>query len=213
MRWMVTPIEDYALLSNCRTAALISREGRIDWLCLPRLDSASVFAALLGKADDGSWALRPVDETATASRRYDGDTFVLITRWETSSGVAEVHDFMPVGPDPHVAIDRTDLVRRVVGVSGTVEFALDLRIRFDYARAMPWVRQTGTEEAPEMTAMAGPDALVLRGIRLRPDDHRHTSVFTVGAGEQRDMTMSWFPSFREAPDPLDVPHALDQTKQ
>lgn len=134
---MSTPIEDYALLSNCRTAALVSRDGSIDWLCLPRLDSASVFARLLGGDDDGSWRLRPTDENATVSRRYDDDTFMLITRWETATGVAEVHDLMTVDTDPHVAVDRTDLVRRVVGVSGTVEFEVDLRVRFDYANALP----------------------------------------------------------------------------
>ncbi len=208
---MPTPIEDYALLSNCRTAALVSREGRLDWLCLPRLDSAAVFAALLGETEDGMWSLRPSGE-ATATRHYDGDTFVLVTRWETPTGVAEVHDVMPVGPDPHVAIDRTDLVRRVIGITGTVEFEVELRIRFDYARALPWVRQTGTDAAPELLAMAGPDAIVVRGIRLQADERRHTAAFTVGAGERRDLVLTWFPSFRPVPDALDVGHALAQTR-
>lgn len=209
---MVTPIEDYALLSNCRTAALVSREGRIDWLCLPRLDSPSVFAALLGGADDGCWGLRPSADDARATRRYDGDSFVLVTRWVTATGVAEVHDAMPAGADPHANIDRTDLVRRVVGVSGTVEFDVDLRIRFDYARAMPWVRQTGTDDAPELIAMAGPDALVLRGLRLHADGHRHTATVRVAAGESVDLTLTWFPSFRPVPEPLDVTGALSRTR-
>ncbi len=212
---MVTPIEDYALLSNCRTAALVSRDGRIDWLCLPRLDSPSVFAGLLGDADDGGWQLRPTDQDATVSRRYDDDTFILITRWETTTGVAEVHDFMPVGPDPHVAINRTDIVRRVIGVLGTVEFSVDLRIRFDYARAMPWVRQTGTDEQPELVAMAGPDALVVRGIRLTADDHcyNHSARFHVHDGDHVNLTLTWFPSFRPVPKPLRVKKALKQTRQ
>lgn len=209
---MVTPIEDFALLSNCRTAALVSREGGIDWLCLPRLDSASVFAALLGDADHGTWRLRPIDDAARAERRYDGDTFILVTRWETPTGVAEVHDFMPVGPDPHVAIDRTDLVRRVVGISGTVTFAVDLRIRFDYARALPWVRQTGDAATPELIAMAGPDALVLRGVRVRADGERHGGTFDVRAGERADLTLTWFPSYRPVPEPLDVAEAHDATR-
>ena len=150
---VATPIEDLALLSNCRTAALVSREGDVEWLCLPRLDSASVFAALLGDTDDGSWRLRPSETDAWTERRYDGDTFVLVTRWETPTGVAEVHDFMPVGSDQQAAIDRTDLVRRVVGISGTVDFDVDLRLRFDYARALPWVRQTGSKADPELIAM------------------------------------------------------------
>ena len=207
------PIEDYALLSNCRTAALVSREGRMDWLCLPRLDSASVFAALLGDADDGGWLVRPSEDQAKPTRRYDGDTFILVTQWETSDGVAEVHDFMPVSPDPRVGIDRTDVVRRVAGVSGTVEFTVDLRIRFDYARAMPWVRQTGTDEAPELIAIAGPDALALRGVQLRPDEHRHTATFQVDAGETVDLTLTWFPSFRPIPDRLDVAEALAQSRE
>jgi len=209
---MVTPIEDHALLSNCRTAALVTREGRIDWLCLPRLDSPSVFAELLGDADDGSWGLRPSDEQASATRHYDDDTFILVTRWETPQGVVEVHDFMPIGPDPHVAIGRTDLVRRVVGISGSVELSIDLRIRFDYARAMPWARQTGTDEAPEMIAMAGPEALAIRGIRLHAADHRHTATLRVAAGETRDLTLTWFPSYRPIPQRLDVEHALAETR-
>ena len=200
------------MLSDCRTAALISREGRIDWLCLPRLDSASVFAALLGDADDGSWALRPAEEGVPATRYYDDNTFVLVTRWETSTGVAEVHDFMPIDPDPRVTVDRTDVVRRVVGVSGTVEFDVDLRIRFDYARAIPWVRQTGTRDAPEVIAMAGPDAVAIRGVRLHAADHRHTATFPVAAGQTVDMTLTWFPSFRPPPDRLDIGRALTQTR-
>ena len=207
---MATPIEDYALLSNCRTAALVSREGRIDWLCLPRLDSASVFAALLGDGDDGGWSVRPSDEAARPSRRYDGDTFILVTRWETATGVAEVRDFMPVGLDSHIEVGRTDVVRRVVGISGTVDFDVDLRIRFDYARAMPWVRQTGTEDVPELVAMAGPDAVAMRGVLFRADDHRHTAAFGVTAGEIVDLTMTWFPSYRPIPAPLEVPDAMVQ---
>lgn len=210
---MSAPIEDHALLSNCRTAALVCRDGRIDWLCLPRLDSASVFGSLLGGEEDGGWALRPSDPDAVAARRYDGDTFVLITRWETATGVAEVHDFMPVGPDPHVAVDRTDLVRRLVGVSGMVEFEVDLRIRFDYGRAMPWVRQTGTESEPELTAAAGPDAVVVRGVRLRAADHRHAATVRVATDEVVDLTMTWFPSYRETPRPLKVQRALEETRE
>lgn len=209
---MASPIEDYALLSNARTAALVSRTGDIDWLCLPRLDSASVFAALLGTENDGRWSLRATDASATVTRRYDDDTFVLITRWQTATGVAEVHDFMPVGPDPHVDVNRTDLVRRLVGVSGTVEFELDLRIRFDYARALPWVRQTGSDESPELVAMAGPDALILRGTRVHADGQRHRARLQAAAGDALDLTLTWFPSYRAIPHPIDVPQALEQTR-
>ncbi|MFD0865946.1 glycoside hydrolase family 15 protein [Tessaracoccus lubricantis] len=209
----MTPIEDYALLSDCRTAALVSRHGHIDWLCVPRLDSPSVFAGLLGGTDDGGWGLHPVDRGATVTRRYDDHTFVLVTRWETATGVAEVHDFMPVGDGPQAAPDRTDLVRRLVGVEGTVEFATDLRIRFDYARALPWVRQTGTPDQPELVAIAGPDAIVVRGVQLRPDGHRHVARLRVEAEDRVDLTLTWFPSFRPVPEPVDVAQSLAQTRE
>lgn len=208
---MVTPIEDYALLSNARTAALVSRDGSIDWLCLPRLDSASVFAALLGTENDGQWSLRAAGESAVSTRYYDGDTFILVTRWETPSGVAEVHDFMPVGLDPHADINRTDVVRRVVGVSGTVQFEVDVRLRFDYARALPWVQQLDSDDGPQLVAMAGPDAVVMRGIRLHADGERHRAEFEVAAEEEVELTLTWFPSYREVPGRLDVHRASQQT--
>nr|WP_274636293.1 glycoside hydrolase family 15 protein [Microbacterium bovistercoris] len=209
---MSTPIEEYALLSNCRTAALVSRTGSIDWLCLPRLDSGSVFGALLGDEDHGCWSLHPADATATASRHYDGDTFVLITRWETASGIAEVHDFMPVDPHRHVDSDRIDVVRRVVGITGLVEFDNAVRMRFDYARAMPWVRQTGTDESPELVAMAGPDAVVLRGGLLKAADHVHRGKVAVATGQSVDLSLTWFPSQLRTPPRLDVDEEVARTR-
>lgn len=209
---MVTRIEDYALLSNCRTAALVSREGSVDWLCLPRLDSGSTFGALLGDESHGRWELRPTDDDATCTRRYDDDTFVLVTRWESADGVAEVHDFMPIDPDAAVAIHRTDVVRRVVGVEGTVTLRQRLSLRFDYARAMPWVRQTGTDEHPQLVAMAGPSAVIVRGPRLHATNHEHTGEVTVSAGQTQDVSLTWFPSYRPVPDRLDVDHALAVTR-
>ena len=204
-------IEDYALLSNCRTTALVSSGGSIDWLCLPRLDSASVFAALLGDETHGRWELRPTDRDAVSTRRYDGDTFVLVTRWQSGDAVAEVHDFMPVGPDPEAEILRTDLVRRVVGIRGEMSFTQHLTLRFDYARAMPWLRQTGTPEAPCLVAMAGPDAVAVRGAALASVDHEHRGEVAVRGGETRDLHLTWFPSYREVPEPLDVERAHAET--
>jgi len=209
---VVTPIEDYALLSDCRTAALVSREGSIDWLCVPRFDSPSVFGAILGGPDHGRWSLRPADPNATATRRYDGDTFLLVTRWETPTGVAEVHDVMPVDPHRHDAVRRIDVLRRVVGISGEVVFDHELRVRFDYARSLPWMRQTGTRDEPELTAIAGPDALVVRGAELRADDHRHRGEVTVRAGEHVDVVLTWHPSHRKAPAPLDADAAHSSTR-
>ncbi|MFE1646564.1 glycoside hydrolase family 15 protein [Microbacterium sp. P01] len=202
---MAAPIEDYAILSDCHTAALVSREGSIDWLCLPRYDSPSTFGALLGTEDHGRWTLRPTDPHAQTSRRYDGDGFVLLTRWETAAGVAEVADVMPYGDR------RPDVIRRIRGLEGTVEFTQELRVRFDYARSMPWMRQAGTDAAPALVATAGPDALVLRGAALRATDHAHTGTVTVSAGEVADLTLTWFPSHRLIPDPVDVDAAFETT--
>jgi len=202
---MAAPIEDYAILSNCRTAALVSREGSIDWLCLPRYDSPSIFGALLGEQKHGHWTIRAADPDATVTRYYEDDTFVLVTRWETSTGVAEVREFMPIDGG------RVELVRRVEGVSGHVDFTTALRMRFDYARALPWVRQVGSHVAPALLAIAGPDAVLVRGVEMNPDDHVHRGSFTVEAGSGVDLTLTWFPSHLEAPDPADVDRMLTHT--
>ncbi|WP_205789214.1 glycoside hydrolase family 15 protein [Microbacterium sp. CPCC 204701] len=202
---MPAPIEDYALLSSCRTAALVSREGSIDWLCVPRFDSPSVFGALLGDEDHGCWSLRAGDPEAKSTRRYDGDTFILVTRWETADGVAEVHDFMPIDGN------RVDVVRRIVGVTGTVEFTDTVRLRFDYARATPWVRRVPGIPLTGL-AIAGPHALVLRGAPLRPIDHAHSATITVGAGEVVDLSLTWFKSHHDVPAPLDVDRSLAATR-
>ncbi len=207
---MSSPIEDYALLSNCRTAALVARDGSIDWLCLPRFDAASVFGALLGDDDHGSWRLRPSDPAAVAERRYEGDTFTLVTRWTTASGVAEVRDILPVDTRRLDTVHRMDLVRRVVGVEGSVEFAQQLRLRLDYARALPWVRRVGAGD--EIRAIAGPDALRFTGAPVTATDHAHTGEFTVDAGDRRDLLLTWHPSHHEPPAVLDVDEAISHTE-
>ncbi|NDZ97549.1 glycoside hydrolase family 15 protein [Streptomyces sp. SID6673] len=196
-------IEDYALIGDCRTAALVSRRGEIDWFCVPRYDSASIFAALLGDEEHGCWTLAPREGSAQCSRAYTGDTLVLVTRWETSTGVAEVHEFMPLDGG------RVDLVRRVVGVSGHVEFQTDLRMRFDYARAVPWVLQVGDASGPALRAIAGPDAVVVRGAALHADGNVHRGFFTVEPDVTVDLTLTWYHSHRPEPEPLDVDTALD----
>tara|TARA_Y100000817_G_scaffold161866_1_gene126472 strand:- start:39 stop:1850 length:1812 start_codon:yes stop_codon:yes gene_type:complete len=207
---MALDIKDYALIGDCHTGALVGLDGNIDWLCLPRFDSASTFGALLGNADHGRWRVGPRDSKHCTSREYRDDTFVLVTHWSTSTGEVDVIDFMPHGDR------RADLVRRVVGVSGTVAMEQVLRVRFDYANAVPWVRQSprhaeGHESA--LLAVAGPDALVIRGPELRPDDHVHRSNFEVSAGEVVDIVLTWHPAHREPPPALNVDDQLEATEE
>ncbi|GGE86165.1 glycoside hydrolase family 15 protein [Mycetocola zhadangensis] len=202
---MASRIEDYALISDCYTAALVGMDGSIDWLCMPRYDSPSMFGALLGTDDHGRWKLAPTSPTARASRRYDGDSFTLITTWTTDAGVAEVVDVMPQSDH------RADVVRRVRGISGRVEFAQEIRIRFGYSSAMPWVRKVPEESGTALVAVAGPDGVIVRGPELFAADHEHANFFVVSAGNTVDMTMTWFPSHREPPGPLDVDEQLQLT--
>ncbi|RBP67159.1 GH15 family glucan-1,4-alpha-glucosidase [Brevibacterium sanguinis] len=159
-----TPLEDYALLSDLRTGPLLSREGSIDWLCLPRFDSPAVFSALLGEPDDGRWLLRVVDG-AVVSRRYLPRTFVVETVWQSPTGRARVLDFMPL------CGDNADLIRSVECTEGTVTIEHDLRIRFDYNRAKPWTRKIALDGsgAGGLLSVSGPNALLLTGPELHPD--------------------------------------------
>jgi len=203
---MAQRIEDHALIGDCHTAALVTRDGDVDWACLPRFDSASTFASLLGDEHDGQWSLRPADPDATPVRRHDGDSLVLSTVWTTTTGVVEVTDFMPV--DAH----RATIVRRVRGLTGTVEMRQVLRIRFGYGSVLPWIRQVGNADEPVLVATAGPDAVVVRGPRFRADDHRHTATTTIADGDVLDTVLTWYPSHREPPEPFDVDAALHHTR-
>src|SRR5688572_28906994 len=146
---MPSLIEDYALIGDCHTAALVSRDGSIDWLCLPRFDSGACFAALLGTPENGCWRIHPMDEVLEVRRRYRGDTLILETELATADGAVQVIDFMPPrGAEP-------DLVRIVVGKRGRVRISSELVIRFDYGSLVPWVRRTDGW----IQAIAGPDAL------------------------------------------------------
>jgi len=204
---MPLSIEDYAMIGDCHTAALVGRDGSIDWLCLPRFDSGSTFGALLGDEDHGRWLLAPSDEQATATRRYRDSTLVLETEWTTTTGSVLVTDFMPIGNR------RGDVVRRVHGIHGTVTMRQDLRVRFDYARAIPWMRQVGSGHSHALLAVAGPDAIILRGPNLHAADHSHQGEFVVTADDDIDLTLTWYPSHRDWPDPIDVDRALDTTAQ
>ncbi|MFP3464937.1 glycoside hydrolase family 15 protein [Leifsonia sp. SIMBA_070] len=204
---MSLPIEDYALISDCFTGALVGKDGSIDWLCLPRYDSRSMFGALLGTEDHGRWLVAPSDASAISTRQYEKDTMILVTRWVTPTGEVEVTDLMPM--DDH----RADIIRRVRGVSGKVRMQQDLRIRFGYASAIPWVRQEKSEHPHALIAVAGPDAIVVRGTELHAANHSHQGTFTVAAGETVDLVLTWFPSHRVAPPALDVESALQHTRE
>jgi GH15 family glucan-1,4-alpha-glucosidase len=199
-------IEDYALLGDLQTAALVERGGSVDWLCFPRFDSDACFAALLGSPDNGRWLLAPTG-SATNQRRYLHDTLVLETRWQTDGdNVARVFDFMPPrGKAP-------DIVRIVEGVRGRVEFRSELTIRFGYGRVLPWVRQR-THEENTRVALAGPDALCFRTpAPTRGEDMHTVSEFTVDEGERVPFVLTWFPSNGEIPEKIDAEAALADTE-
>ncbi|MEO8518242.1 MAG: glycoside hydrolase family 15 protein [Dermatophilaceae bacterium] len=203
------PIEDYAVLGDTGTAALVGRNGSIDWLCLPRFDSPACFAALVGSRDNGRWLLGPAGPART-TRRYVGDSFVLETTHETSTGVVRITDFMPIGDG------RADLVRRIEGVSGTVRIRHEWVVRFGYGKVRPWVSRRA--DAPQIgsgemiSAIAGPDMLVLRGSRLpHAVDGRHEDEFDVVAGERLTFSTTWFKSHHAVPPPMDVDDEAEQT--
>ena len=204
---MALLIEDYALIGDCHTAALVGRHGSIDWLCLPRFDSASTFAALLGTEDNGRWLLAPRDEVLETSRHYVSDTFTLITHWRTASGEVEVTDLMPHGDR------RADVVRRVRGLSGSVVMIEDVRVRFDYSDAVPWMRQINDGDGVALVAVAGPDALIIRGPKHSAVGHRHVAEFEVAAGQVVDICLTWFPAHRQPPQPLDIDRRIAETNR
>jgi GH15 family glucan-1,4-alpha-glucosidase len=205
MGTMALPIEDYALISDCYTGALVGRDGSIDWLCLPLYDSPSIFASLLGTQDHGHWSLAPSDPDATLTRHYDDHTMTLVSHWVTATGEVEVTDLMPHGEH------RADVVRRIRGLSGAVELLEQIRIRFDYANALPWVRKYREEKPTPLVAMAGPDAIILRGPEMKADGTMHEVAFTVRQGETVDLVMTWFASHKDPPPPLDVTEAIRKT--
>lgn len=192
---MAGRIEDYALIGDMQTAALVCRNGTVDWLCLPRFDSAAVFASLLGTDENGCWQLGPapdddVPPPAADRRRYVGDTLILESEWDTDSGTVRVTDFMP----PRDGAPQ--LIRIVEGVTGQVAMRSSLRERFNYGEMVPWVRR----ENGRTVAIAGPDAVWLdTSADTYGRDFTTRSDFTVTAGDRVTFTISWQPSHREPP--------------
>ena len=186
---MATRIEDYALIGDCHTAALVGRDGSIDWLCLPRFDSSACFAALLGTAENGRWLISPSGKIGHVRRRYRPNTLILETEFETDDGSFTLIDFMlPRQREPN-------LVRIVKGQVGRVPIRTELTIRFDYGSIVPWVRSTPTG----IQAIAGPDSVYIdSAVNLRGENLHTVGEFDIAAGEQKCFVMSWHPSNEEA---------------
>jgi GH15 family glucan-1,4-alpha-glucosidase len=199
----VPRIEDYALIGDLQTAALVSREGSIDWCCFPRFDSGACFAALLGTPEHGRWLLAPAVPTHRSSRRYRNDTLILESIFETDEGTIRAIDFMPPrGKTP-------DIVRIVEGLDGSVPMRSELVIRFDYGWIVPWVRRVDQARV----AVAGPDALCFRTpADVRGLNMRTVSEFTLAAGERIPFVLTWFPSHEEVPEKIDPEQALTDSE-
>jgi GH15 family glucan-1,4-alpha-glucosidase len=202
---MAERIEDYALVGDLQTAALIGREGSVDWLCFPRFDSGSCFGALLGTHDHGHWSISPVGGGPATARRYRDNSLILESEWQTPTGRVRVIDFMP--PRGH----SPDIVRIVEGLEGTVQMTTELVIRFDYGSVIPWVLRLDEDT---IVAIGGPDGLAMRTpVDLEPDGMTHVATFSVHAGERVPFVLTWFPSHhRRPPEPVDAERALAQTE-
>jgi GH15 family glucan-1,4-alpha-glucosidase len=203
---MPARIEDYAIIGDGETAALVSRAGSVDWLCWPRFDSPACFAALLGKPDNGRWQIAPRGDS-TSERRYRGDTLILETTFTTPAGSAVVVDFMP----PRGS--ASDVVRIVRGLAGTVRFRTEFIVRFDYGSIIPWVSQTH-DKITELHAVAGPDKLTLRTpVELHGEENRTVGEFEVAAGEEIPFVLTYSLSHLPVPRAIDVAAALNDTEK
>ncbi len=194
-------IEDYALIGDCGTAALVGRDGSIDWLCLPRFDSPACFAALLGRPEHGRWLIAPVAPPVRVTRRYINASLVLATTFETAEGAVELVDFFrPRHGAPH-------LVRLVRGLRGRVSMRVELILRFDYGYRVPWVERLAEGG---ISAIAGPERVVVRTpVALAGEDLTTVGTFDVAAGETVPFTLGYGASHQPPPRPIDAEHALD----
>jgi GH15 family glucan-1,4-alpha-glucosidase len=208
---MAALIEDYAIVGDMQSAALISRDGSVDWLCVPRFDSPACMAALLGDESHGQWRICPTaaegppSRRGQVSRRYEDSTLILETEWRTVGGTARVIDFMPPRTN-----EAPVLVRIVEGVEGAVEMECVWRLRFDYGKVLPWVRRISRA----IVAIAGPNSVWLRTpVRLVGHDMAHEASFTVRAGERVPFVFAWTPSHKGVPPEVDAAEALATTRR
>jgi len=196
---MTLPLEQYGLIGDCQTAALVGADGSIDWLCLPRFDSQACFAALIGTPEHGRWLLAPVVGGFAVRRHYQPDTLIIESEFRTETGAVRIVDFMP----PRSG--EPDVVRIVVGIEGEVAMRTELTIRFDYGSIVPWVRHI--EQG--IFAMAGPDSVVLRTpVPVRGEGLSTVADFTVKAGERVPFVLTWYPSFEKLPAEIDAEESL-----
>jgi GH15 family glucan-1,4-alpha-glucosidase len=197
---MPSPIEDYALIGNLRTAALVAKDGSIDWLCVPRFDDPSCFGAIVGTPDNGRWRIAPEAGSPRVRRAYRGDTLVLDTEFETGAGRVRVTDFMPPWDE------RTDVVRIVEGLEGNVAMRMELALRFGYGNVVPWVHRVDGV----LMATGGPFSAEIRsGVETRGEDFRTVATFRVAAGERVPFVLTFFPSHAARPLPIDAFASLE----
>ncbi len=201
---MAARIEDYALIGDCETAALVDANGSIDWLCWPDFSCEACFAALLGAEENGYWKISPKDGTWNAARAYREHTLILETTFELADGAVRLIDFMPVrGQNSHV-------VRIVEGICGSVEMRMELALRFDYGRTVPWVTHAGDG----VRAVAGPNLAVLRGsVPVHGEDLKTVAEFTVEEGQRAWFTLTYGPSYVADPRRIDPSRALDDAEE
>ncbi|MFL5561409.1 MAG: glycoside hydrolase family 15 protein [Gemmatimonadaceae bacterium] len=201
---MMQRIEDYALIGDCESAALVGRNGSIDWLCWPRFDSNACFAALLGGPEHGRWLIAPVDDAVQVVRRYRGNTMILETTFTTATGAVTVVDFMPpVGT-------QSDLVRMIIGDRGSVRLRVELVLRFGYGESVPWVTRLDDRS---LRAIAGPDMVVLHMDRpLHGEGLTTVGEITMQAGETASYVLTWRPSHEPTPIPVNAEQALRETE-
>src|SRR5579863_2877661 len=189
---MSSRIEDYALIGNLRTAALVDRTGSIDWLCLPRFDSGACFAALLGTNENGRWLVAPQGGVKQVRRKYRNDTLILETEFETESGIATVVDFMPIAERP----EQIDLIRIVKGIRGQVPMRTEVILRFDYGHTIPWVRKRDYG----ISAVSGPNAIAFRTtVPLTSEDYTTVGEFTISEGQTETFKLTGYTSYEDEP--------------
>ena len=199
-------IEDYGLIGDCETAALVGRDGSIDWLCWPAFDSDACFAAILGTSKNGRWLIAPEGDVKTSTRRYWDNTLILETRFETDDGAVALIDFMPPRGN------ASDVVRLVRGVSGRVKMRMELVIRFGFGADIPWVKRA--EDRSALLAICGQDMTVLRTpVETRGENMTTVAEFVVAAGETTPFVLTYGPSHLPVPEPIDPAVALRETEE